>query len=143
MQGTSKGRYTFLMLAGVYLMYLGWKLLSGFLSGETTNPVFLISAVLFFIVGVLIIISNIRQIIKMSNEESKANAENSDAEATDVESTDAKGANTPEALEKAAADTASLEGMKVKNDSPAKKSGPSLFDRAGLGSVSDEETSEE
>ena len=122
MQGTSKGRYTFLMLAGVYLLYLGWKLLSGFLSGETTNPVFLISAVLFFIVGVLIIISNIRQIIKMSNEESKANAENSDAEATDVESTDAKGANTPEALEKAAADTASLEGMKVKNDKKKKKS---------------------
>ena len=58
-------------------------------------------------------------------------------------SADEETAFRAKALEKAAADTDSLEGMKVKNDSPAKKSGPSLFDRAGLGSVSDEETSED
>ena len=106
MQGASKGRYTFLMLAGVYLLYLGWKLLSGFISGETTNPVFLISAVLFFIVGVLIIISNIRQIMKMSDEETKANAENSNAENGDVESTDGESADVKEPA--ADADTTAL-----------------------------------
>ena len=56
MQGTSKGRYTFLMLAGVYLLYLGWKLLSGFISGETTNPVFLISAVLLIGATIVLVI---------------------------------------------------------------------------------------
>ena len=136
MQGASKGRYTFLMLAGVYLLYLGWKLLSGFISGETTNPVFLISAVLFFIVGVLIIISNIRQIMKMSDEETKANAENSNAENGDGESADVK--------EPAAdADTTALTGKESKQDSSQKKSGPSLFDRAGLGAAVDEKTDDE
>ena len=141
MQGTSKGRYTFLMLAGVYLLYLGWKLLSGFISGETTNPVFLISAVLFFIVGVLIIISNIRQIMKMSDEETKANAENSNAENGDVESTDGESADVKEPA--ADADTTALTGKESKQDSSQKKSGPSLFDRAGLGAATDEKTDDE
>ena len=141
MQGTSKGRYTFLMLAGVYLLYLGWKLLSGFISGETTNPVFLISAILFFIVGVLIIISNIRQIMKMSDEETKANAENSNAENGDVESTDGESADVKEPA--ADADTTALTGKESKQDSSQKKSGPSLFDRAGLGAAADEKTDDE
>ena len=138
MQGTSKGRYTFLMLAGVYLLYLGWQLLSGFLSGEATSPVFPISAVLFFIVGVLIIVSNIRQIMRISNEEEKANAENGDTESTDAENTDVK-----EPALDAVTDHAALgENESKTNSSVSKKSGASLFDRAGLGAVSDEETAD-
>ena len=141
MRGNSKGRYTFLMLAGVYLLYLGWKLLSGFISGETTNPVFLISSILFFIVGVLIIISNIRQIMKISDEETKANAENTNAKNGDVESTDDESADVNKPA--AGADTSTFAGKESKQDSSQKKTGPSLFDRAGLGAATDEKTDDE
>lgn len=68
MRSNSTGRLTFLMVAGVYLLYLGWQLFSGFRSGEATNPIFLLAAIFFFIVGILIIVSNARQLIQLSKE---------------------------------------------------------------------------
>ena len=134
MRGNSKGRYTFLMLAGVYLLYLCWQLIKGFRSGEATSPVFLIAAVVFFIAGILVIVSNIRQILKISDEEAKANTENGDTESADIEASAAD----------AAADNAALaEEESKKEPSAPKRSGASLFDRAGLGAVSDAETADE
>lgn len=134
MRGNSKGRYTFLMLAGVYLLYLGWQLLSGFRSGEATSPIFPIAAVLFFIVGVLIIVSNVRQIMKISDEEAKENAENNETESGDSE----------DSSEEAAADSTVPEDEKsITEASAPKKSNASLFDRAGLGGVSENDTEDD
>lgn len=84
MRGNSTGRYTFLMLAGVYLLYLSWQLFSGFRSGDATNPVFILAAVLFAVIGVIIIVTNIRAIMRNSNEtasteETEPSADTSDA----------------------------------------------------------------
>ena len=68
MQGNQTGRHTFLMLAGVYLLYLSWQLFSGFKNGEANNPVFILAAVLFAVIGVMIIVSNIKAIVKLSKE---------------------------------------------------------------------------
>lgn len=134
MRGNSKGRYTFLMLAGVYLLYLGWQLISGFLSGEATSPVFPIAAVLFFIIGVLIIVSNIRQIMKISDEEAKAGAEATDTESADTEST------TENAT---AGNNALAEKESTTDTSVSPRQSTSLFDRAGLGAVSRTEFADE
>ena len=160
MRGNSKGRYTFLMLAGVYLLYLCWQLIKGFRSGEATSPVFVIAAVVFFIAGILVIVSNIRQILKISDEEAKANAESGDAQNTDAESADIEGSDTESAgIEGTDAESAGIEstesgepapdaaadaiGKKASSkNAPLRKSGASLFDRAGLGAVSDEETTD-
>ena len=68
MQGNQTGRHTVLMLAGVDLLYLSWQLFSGFKNGEANNPVFILAAVLFAVIGVMIIVSNIKAIIKLSKE---------------------------------------------------------------------------
>ena len=124
MSGNSKGRYTFLMLAGVYLLYLCWQLIKGFRSGEATSPVFVIAAVVFFIAGILVIVSNIRQILKVSDEEAKATPENSDAEIADIDKSD-------------------MERNDIEKKDIEKNSGASLFDRAGLGAVSAEDSTAE
>ena len=68
MQGNQTGRHTFLMLAGVYLLYLSWQLFSDFKNGEAKSPVFILAAVLFAVIGVMIIVSNIKAIVKLSKE---------------------------------------------------------------------------
>ena len=126
MRGNSKGRYTFLMLAGFYLMYLGWQLLSGFISGEATSPVFPIASVFFFVIGILIVVSNIREIIRVSKEETEGSTENEDpAEEAEKENVD-----EPKQQEEA-----------PKAPLPAKENA-SLFDRASLGALSEEEMKE-
>lgn len=114
MRGNPKARHTFLMLAGVYLLYLGWQLFKASTSGEAKGPVFPIAAAVFFIVGIWIIVNNIRQIMLLSKEEEAADSENDVPEQKDEPSED------PE-------------------ETPAPAAGKSLFDRAGLGAVSDEE----
>lgn len=116
MQGNSKGRYIFLMLAGVYLLYLGWQLLSGFISGDATSPIFPIASVLFFVIGILIIVSNVRDIIRVSREEASESTEESE--------------QVEEAIEE------------EKAEKPTHAAEKSLFDRAGLGAVGNEETTD-
>lgn len=77
MRNNTAGRHTFIMLAGVYLLYLSWQLFNGFCTGNTTNPVFLLAAILFAVIGVIIIVTNIRAIIRLSNEQ-QVEAENSE-----------------------------------------------------------------
>lgn len=69
MRNNTTGRHTFIMLAGVYLLYLSWQLFNGFRTGDTTNPVFVLAAVLFAVIGVIIIVTNIRAIIRLSKEQ--------------------------------------------------------------------------
>lgn len=69
MRNNTTGRHTFIMLAGVYLLYLSWQLFNGFRTGDTTNPVFVLAAVLFAVIGVIIIATNIRAIIQLSKEQ--------------------------------------------------------------------------
>lgn len=90
MQGNQTGRHTFLMLAGVYLLYLSWQLFSGFKNGEAKNPVFILAAVLFAVIGVMIIVSNIKAIVKLSKE-TPAAGENT---ANDTDAADAAEDNT-------------------------------------------------
>ena len=83
-------------------------------------------------------------------ENSKANAENGDAQNADAESADIEGSDTESAgiestesgepVPDAVAD-AIEEKINSKN-TPLRKSGTSLFDRAGLGAVSDAETTD-
>ncbi len=72
MRNNTAGRHTFIMLAGVYLLYLSWQLFNGFRTGDTTNPVFILAAILFAVIGVIIIVTNIRAIIRLSKEQPAA-----------------------------------------------------------------------
>ncbi len=89
MRNNTAGRHTFIMLAGVYLLYLSWQLFNGFCTGDTTNPVFVLAAVLFAVIGVIIIVTNIRAIIQLSKEQP---AEEENAGEASVEE------NAPESL---------------------------------------------
>lgn len=82
MRGNQTGRHTFIMLAGVYLLYLAWQLFSGF-NGEASSPVFILAAVFFAVAGVVIIVTNIKAIVKLTNEAQTAEADTSDDTAAD------------------------------------------------------------
>ncbi len=78
MRGNQTGRHTFIMLAGVYLLYLAWQLFSGFKNGEASSPVFILAAVFFAVAGVVIIVTNIKAIVKLTNEAQTAETDASD-----------------------------------------------------------------
>lgn len=99
MQGNQTGRHTFIMLAGAYLLYLSWQLLSGFKNGEAKSPVFILAAVLFAVAGVVIIVTNVKAIIKLSREAQNAPVEESTDAETSGENTATELGTSAEAVE--------------------------------------------
>jgi uncharacterized membrane protein YcjF (UPF0283 family) len=64
-----KSRLTLRVVAGLYLAYLGVKMIQGLIADKPENMIFmLIMAVIFVIVGVLFIILSVKSVIKLKNE---------------------------------------------------------------------------
>lgn len=69
------------IVAGIYVIYLAKSLIEGYLSGEVTNIIFPIAAVLFVLSGIFFTIDGVRNIIRYSKEYTKA-SENTAGEET-------------------------------------------------------------
>lgn len=81
-----KSRAMIMALAGVYLIYLGVTLIQDVIGGQAENMILLIvAAVLFIAVGVFVIISKARMIMRIQVEEAKEAQEAEEQESEEVE----------------------------------------------------------
>ncbi len=89
-----KSRLTLRVVAGLYLAYLGVKMIQGLIADKPENMIFMIiMAVIFVIVGVLFIVFSVKGVIKLKKEES-SNTDTSNFE--DLESADHENQQIPE-----------------------------------------------
>ena len=62
MQGNNSFRYMIRILAGIYILYLAWRLIVGLRSGEASGIVFVIASAVFIFAGVFFIFDALRHI---------------------------------------------------------------------------------
>lgn len=74
-----RSRFVLRIVAGVYLAYLGVKMIQGLIVDKPENMIFMFAmAVIFVIVGVLFIISSVKNMRSSRNEETPQEETNAD-----------------------------------------------------------------
>lgn len=87
-----KTRSTIMLLAAVYLIYIGVTLLQDVLSEQPDNLVlFVVMGAVFIIVGIYVIISKAREMMKLQIEEAKLAEEEAENEGSEDESSENEG----------------------------------------------------
>ncbi|HCT91429.1 MAG TPA: hypothetical protein DF613_08645 [Lachnospiraceae bacterium] len=83
MQGNNNFRYMIRILAGIYLLYLSWNLVTGLRSGETSGIVFIIAIAVFVVAGVFFILDALRHMRQetLNNQTGNTADENTENEA--------------------------------------------------------------
>ena len=85
----SKSRSGLMIIAGGYLVYLGFKLMRDVINKDTGNSmVFMICAIFFMVVGALIAIYYVKNMLRLNAEESEAEEETKAEEKTEEIGTD-------------------------------------------------------
>lgn len=68
--------YILRLVVGVYLGYLAYQLITGYLEGESSGMLFMAAGILFALVGIACLFSSIRHFISLaSDKESKVEKE--------------------------------------------------------------------
>lgn len=119
--GNEKFSYILRTVAGAYLCYLSYSILRAVMNGETEGHSVLVSvcAVVFIIIGVILMIAGVRGMKTVSQQQAEEAAQ-AEEEQTDevVETLDDQ---SVEALEDSSADIAKEQPGEVSEDQPAEK----------------------
>ena len=64
-----KSRFTLYLVAGIYIIYLGIKLMNGYINGEGGNPtVSLIGGIAYLVVGAVLFVTSIVKMVRAFKE---------------------------------------------------------------------------
>lgn len=69
--GNNRSRYFLWIVAGIYVGYLGYSLISGYMKGDSDNMLLCVGVgILFIVAGIALVVMGIRNVQRLSTESS-------------------------------------------------------------------------